>query len=147
MARGTFPGNATLHHKVFGMPRNGRTAHPFAYDGLDRVIHERARLGVLTSLVGRPEGLLFANLKQLCGLTDGNLSRHLQVLEQAKLIEISKSAEHTRLQTRCRLTPLGLRRYLKYLEVLEQVVLDATTAVQPSPEKPLETLRAAERSM
>ena len=53
----------------------------FAYDGLDRVIHERARLGLLSSLSANPKGLRFADLKQLCALTDGNLSRHLQVLQ------------------------------------------------------------------
>ena len=52
-------------------------AAPFSYDGLDRVIHEKARLGLLTSLMAHPKGLAFADLKQLCGLTDGNLSRHL----------------------------------------------------------------------
>ena len=61
-----------------------RSASPrFAYDGLDRVIHERARLSVLTSLVTHSRGLLFGDLKQLCALTDGNLNRHLQVLEPA----------------------------------------------------------------
>ena len=49
----------------------------FAYEGLDRVIHEKARLSVLTSLVAHPKGLVFGDLKALCGLTDGNLSRHL----------------------------------------------------------------------
>lgn len=49
----------------------------FAYAGLDRVMHERARLGVLTSLVAHPKGLAFADLKALCALSDGNLSRHL----------------------------------------------------------------------
>jgi DNA-binding MarR family transcriptional regulator len=80
--------------------------------------------------VARPQGLLFTDLKQLCGLTDGNLSRHLQVLEEATLIEIDKSSEHNRPQTLYRLTPHGRKRYLKYLAVLEQVVLDATAAVQ-----------------
>ena len=59
----------------------------FAYEGLDRVIHEKARLSVLTSLVAHPKGLLFGDLKQLCGLTDGNLSRHLQVLQEARLVD------------------------------------------------------------
>ena len=53
----------------------------FAYDGLERVLHEKARLGIMTSLVMRPEGLLFSDLKRLCALTDGNLSRHLDVLQ------------------------------------------------------------------
>ena len=59
----------------------------YAYEGLDRVIHERARLSVLTSLIANPKGLTFGDLKQLCSLTDGNLSRHLRVLEKAQLIE------------------------------------------------------------
>jgi hypothetical protein len=48
---------------------------PFSYDGLDRVIHEKARLGLLTSLMAHPRGLAFADLKQLCGLTDGRCCR------------------------------------------------------------------------
>src|SRR5262249_40440573 len=90
----------------------------FAYEGLDRVIHEKARLGILTSLVAHPKGLLFGDLKQLCGLTDGNLSRHLQVLQQAGLIAIDKKFEHNRPQTICRITQEGRTRYLDYLNVL-----------------------------
>jgi DNA-binding transcriptional ArsR family regulator len=102
--------------------------HPFAYDGLDRVIHERARLGVLTSLMAHPKGLLFADLKQLCGLTDGNLSQHLHVLEGAKLVEISKGYKRNRRQTICRISAQGRKRYLDYLIVLEQVLVDAAAA-------------------
>ncbi len=100
----------------------------FAYEGLDRVIHERARLSVLTSLIAHPKGLLFGDLKHLCGLTDGNLSRHLAVLQEAHLVEIEKSFEHNRPQTACRITAEGRRRYLEYLTVLEQVVRDAAAA-------------------
>ena len=64
----------------------------FAYEGLDRVIHERARLSILTSLVTHPKGLTFGDLKQLCALTDGNLSRHLSVLEKGKMVEIREGA-------------------------------------------------------
>jgi DNA-binding MarR family transcriptional regulator len=102
----------------------------FAYEGLDRVIHEKARLSVLTSLVAHPKGLIFGDLKQMCGLTDGNLSRHLQVLEEAGLIDIHKGYDHNRPQTLCRITPQGRRRYLDYLKVLEQVVRDAASAAQ-----------------
>jgi DNA-binding MarR family transcriptional regulator len=102
----------------------------FAYEGLDRVIHERARLGLLSSLIANPKGLRFSDLKQLCALTDGNLSRHLQVLQTAKLVDISKGFEHNRPQTMCRITAKGRKRYLDYVAVLEQVVLDASTAVQ-----------------
>ena len=105
-----------------------RDVAPFAYDGLDRVMHEKARLGLLTSLMGHPEGLAFTDLRQLCGLTDGNLNRHLAVLEEAGLIEISKVADGHRASTHCRLTPHGRRRFLRYLEVLEQVVRDAAAS-------------------
>ena len=66
-------------------PDSQQRTDRYAYDGLDRVIHERARLGLLTSLAAHAKGLRFAELKELCGLTDGNLSRHLQVLEAAGL--------------------------------------------------------------
>jgi len=102
----------------------------FAYDGLDRVIHERARLSVLTSLITHGKGLPFGELKQLCALTDGNLNRHLTVLEEAKLVTTAKSIEHGRPQTVCRITPLGRKRYVEYLAVLEQVVLDASSAIK-----------------
>src|SRR5918999_6067221 len=97
----------------------------FAYEGLDRVLHEKARLGIMTSLVTRPEGLLFSELKRLCSLTDGNLSRHLDVLREARLVEVWKGFENRRPQTLCRLTPEGRQRFIAYLEELEQVIRDA----------------------
>ena len=103
---------------------------PFAYEGLDRAIHEKARLGVLTSLMVHHRGLAFGDLKQLCGLTDGNLSRHLQVLQEASLVEIVKGYAGNRPQTQCRLTTAGRQRFLDYLAVLEQVVRDAAATEQ-----------------
>ena len=97
----------------------------FAYEGLDRTIHERARLSVLTSLITNPKGLTFNDLKELCALTDGNLSRHLRVLETSDLVEIVKGVDKNRSLTVCRITPNGRKRYLEYLETLEQVVRDA----------------------
>src|ERR1700744_4584629 len=105
-------------------------AGQFAYEGLDRVIHERARLGVLTSLIAHPKGLIFGDLRRLCQLTDGNLSRHLAVLQEAGLVEVEKFIDQNRPQTLCRITAEGRARYLDYLAVLEQVVRDAAAAVQ-----------------
>jgi DNA-binding HxlR family transcriptional regulator len=110
------------------MPNTDHNAAPFSYDGLDRVIHEKARLGLLTSLMAHPKGLSFADLKQLCALTDGNLSRHLQVLQEASLVEVIKGYEGNRPHTTCRLTKTGRRRFLDYLAVLEQLVRDAAKA-------------------
>lgn len=105
----------------------------FAYEGLDRVIHERARLSVLTSLVTNPRGLTFGDLKQLCSLTDGNLSRHLRVLERGKMVEIVKGIDRNRPQTVARITASGRKRYLEYLETLEQVVRDAAKGADEEP--------------
>lgn len=100
----------------------------FAYDGLDRVLHEKARLGILTSLATRPEGLLFGDLKRLCALTDGNLNRHLEVLLEAGLVEVWKRFEGRRPQTLVRLSAEGRRRFVEYLGELEKVLKDAKKA-------------------
>ena len=118
----------------------------FAYEGLDRVIHERARLSILTSLLTNPKGLTFNDLKQLCSLTDGNLSRHLDVLEKARLIEIRKGHDHKRPQTICRITASGRKRYLEYLSTLEQVIRDAATETKNSPASNLIRNLAASRA-
>ena len=97
----------------------------YSYDGLDRIVHEKARLGIMTSLVTRPEGLLFVELKQLCALTDGNLSRHMEVLRDARLVEIWKGFDKKRPQTLYRLTAEGRRRFIEYLAELERVIRDA----------------------
>jgi DNA-binding transcriptional ArsR family regulator len=110
---------------------------PFSYEGLDRLIHEKARLGIMTSLAGRPKGLSFADLKRLCGLTDGNLSRHLQVLEEGGFVRLDKGYEGKRPLTTCRLTPVGKARFLDYLAVLERVVRDAAGLVETSRADPV----------
>ena len=79
----------------------------FAYEGLDRVIHEKARLSVLTSLVAHPKGLVFGDLKQMCGLTDGNLSRHLTTLEEAGYLTQKKGFEGRKPRTWVAITKEG----------------------------------------
>ena len=100
----------------------------FAYDGLERAIHEKARLGILTCLMSRPDGLLFTELKELCALSDGNLNRHLKVLQDEGLVELWKGRQERRPKTLCRITPQGRQRFVSYLNVLEQVVADAADA-------------------
>lgn len=103
---------------------------PFAYDGLDRVFHEKARLGIASSLAAHADGLTFSELKALCALTDGNLSRHLQVLEEARYVAIEKGYDGKRPQTRCRLSEEGRARFADYLAVLERVLRQATDAAK-----------------
>ena len=106
----------------------------YAYAGLDRVIHEKARLGILTSLISRPDGLLFNDLKGLCALTDGNLSRHLTILQESGLIEMWKGTKGNRPQTLVRITKSGRAKFREYLSVLEHVIHDALPTEQPADE-------------
>jgi DNA-binding MarR family transcriptional regulator len=114
-------------------PKTGEPSGRFAYEGLERVFHEKARLGIMTSLVSQPRGVIFADLKELCHLTDGNLSRHLQVLHEAGLVEIWKGYHKNRPQTLCRVTDEGRRRFSEYINVLETVVHDAMSAARTAP--------------
>ncbi len=102
----------------------------FAYDGLDRVIHERARLGIMTALMSRAEGLVFGELKELCTLTDGNLSRHLQTLQEAALIEVWKGQRDNYPQTLVRLSDSGRQKFSAYLSELQKVL--EQVAMKPS---------------
>lgn len=118
--------NARKHKQPDG--ETGR----FSYDGLERVIHEKARLGILTSLLSHRDGLLFSDLKELCALTDGNLNRHLKVLEEDGLVELWKGNRNNRTQTLCRISDDGCRRFLDYLAELERVIADASSADETS---------------
>jgi len=123
-----------------GKPESRQASGRYAYEGLDRVLHEKARLGILTCLASRPEGLLFNELKELCALTDGNLSRHLQTLDEAGLVEIWKGYHRRRPQTLVRLSREGQERFLAYLAELEKVVQDAA-AVRASAQSKREPRR------
>jgi DNA-binding transcriptional ArsR family regulator len=110
-----------MSDKPDNTPAGGR----YAYDGIDRVIHEKARLSIVASLASHPEGLQFNDLKELCTLTDGNLSRHLAVLQEAGLVDVKKSFKNNRPQTWCKLTATGKKRFAEYVSELERVVADA----------------------
>jgi len=107
----------------------------FAYAGLDRVMHEKARLGIMASLAAHKDGLSFNDLKQACALTDGNLSRHLSVLGEAELVEARQGKGGARPQTRYRLSDAGRRRFTEYIDVLRSVVADAQVEDRTEPER------------
>jgi DNA-binding transcriptional ArsR family regulator len=106
------------------------TAGRFAYQGLERSMHEKARLGIMTSLLTHPEGVSFNDLKQLCDLTDGNLSRHLEVLQEEGLVTQEKQTGPGRATTVCRLSAAGRKRFLEYLEELQRVIADASAGAR-----------------
>ena len=91
---------------------------------LDRLIHERMRLGIISALAAN-EVLTFTQLKNLLATTDGNVSVHSRKLEDAGYISCTKSFEGRVLQTKYRLTASGraaLEKYLNHLEALLQAV-------------------------
>lgn len=98
---------------------------PYAYEGLDRVVHEKARLGMLTALASHQNGISFVELRRLCHLTDGNLARHLRVLEEAKLVLVKKGRRGGRSVSTVRMTAQGRKQFLAYLAELERVIRDA----------------------
>ena len=101
---------------------------PRSFESLDRLFHERARLAILTIVLRRPDGVPFLDLKEHCQLTDGNLSRHLQALREAGVVDIWKRTSIGRPQTICVITPAGRARFLAYLDALEHVLRDAMEA-------------------
>lgn len=90
-------------------------------EGLDPILHERVRLGILVLLVEADE-LDFTTLKETLGVTDGNLAQHLRVLEEAGVLAVRKTFVGRRPRTYYRLTPEGRRRFLEYLDRLRSIL-------------------------
>jgi DNA-binding transcriptional ArsR family regulator len=91
-----------------------------AAGGLDRLVHERVRLGILSALAAR-DGATFNDLKALLGATDGNISVHARKLEEAGYVACTKSFDGRVPRTEYRITPQGrtaLDRYLDHMEAL-----------------------------
>ncbi len=88
---------------------------------LDRLIHERMRLGIVSALAVN-DSLSFSDLKKLMGTTDGNLSVHARKLEEAEYIACTKSFEGRMPKTQYRLTAVGRRALERYLDHMEALI-------------------------
>jgi predicted ArsR family transcriptional regulator len=97
---------------------------PFAFDGLDRVFHERGRLAICSALVASAGEIAFVALQQACDLTDGNLNRHLHQLAEMGIVEMRRVTGRGRPQTLVTITETGRERFLHYIDTLENVVRD-----------------------
>jgi predicted ArsR family transcriptional regulator len=107
------------------MKRSPQDEAPFAYSGLERIFHERGRLAVCTCLVANADGLSFVDLQAACGLTDGNLNRHLHALRELGVVDARRSAgPRGRPQTIYRITRTGQARFLAYVDELEALIND-----------------------
>jgi DNA-binding MarR family transcriptional regulator len=98
-----------------------RTARIPSPDGLDRFIHEPARLGIVAGLAARGT-MSFNELKQLLRMSDGNLSTHARVLEEAGYIAIEKSFIGRKPRTTMALTAGGSAAFRRYVDYLERIV-------------------------
>jgi DNA-binding MarR family transcriptional regulator len=94
---------------------------PIKPDDIDGVIHERVRLSIVAALAVSPE-LSFGELKEMLGLTDGNLSAHSRTLDEAGYIVVEKSFRGRRPYTAMRLTPKGRKAFERYLATLRQII-------------------------
>jgi len=99
------------------------------YTALNRLFHEPNRLAIISALCNSEDGMTFHDLKEECGLTDGNLSRHLKSLQEARIIRIKKSFVKSKPQTTVFLTERGREHFVTYLEALEEVLLKAAESV------------------
>ena len=109
---------AEVPHRLRGV--RGRAAEPVAPE-LDRLIHERMRLGIVSALAVN-ESLTFNDLKHLMKTTDGNLSVHARKLEEAGYVACTKSFEGRMPKTQYRLTPTGRRALERYLDHMEALI-------------------------
>ena len=109
---------------------NDLNDNPYAH--LERIFHEPGRLTIMTNLLGAPDGLTFTELKAACNLTDGNLSRHLKVLEEANAVTAKKRFVKNRPQTTVFLSKAGREDFMAYLQALETVLLDAAAKAAPA---------------
>lgn len=91
-------------------------------DELDRVFHEKARLGIMTAMIGSADGMNFNDLKQVCDLTDGNLNRHLKVLVDTGVLSVKKTGRGRSTNSLYRITAIGRRAFEKYLNALETIL-------------------------
>lgn len=98
-----------------------KTTHD-ALEELDRVFHEKARLGIMTTIIGLPDGMNFNDLKELCDLTDGNLNRHLKVLVDTGVLSVKKTGQGRNTNSLYRLTAKGRRAFERYLTALETIL-------------------------
>ena len=94
---------------------------PESFQQLDRVIHEKGRLAIMSSLAASPD-LSFTELRESLGMTDGNLTTHIRTLQEAGYVAVTKSFQNNRPLTTCVLTPAGRKAFTAYIDLLEQIV-------------------------
>ena len=95
--------------------------NPDLFPQLNRVIHEKGRLAIMSALAAAPE-LTFTELRDLLDMTDGNLTTHIRTLQQEGFVSVAKSYQNNRPLTSCTLTAAGRKAFAQYIDLLDQIV-------------------------
>jgi len=95
--------------------------NPEPFLQLDRVIHEKGRLAIMSMLAASPE-LSFTEMRDALNMTDGNLTTHIRTLQEAGYLSITKSFQNNRPLTTCSLTAAGKKAFTSYINLLERIV-------------------------
>jgi DNA-binding MarR family transcriptional regulator len=95
--------------------------NPEPFLQLDRVIHEKGRLAIMSMLAATPE-LSFTELRNALNMTDGNLTSHMRTLQEAGYVAVAKSYQDNRPLTTCSLTAAGKKAFTNYINLLEQIL-------------------------
>ena len=95
--------------------------NPEPFLQLDRVIHEKGRLAIMSMLAASPE-LSFTEMRDALAMTDGNLTTHIRSLQEAGYVSITKSFQNNRPLTTCSLTTGGKKAFANYINLLEQII-------------------------
>jgi DNA-binding MarR family transcriptional regulator len=91
---------------------------------LDRIIHEKGRLAIMSLLAASPQ-LSFTELRDTLNLTDGNLTAHIRTLQEAGYVAVTKTFQGSRSLTTFSLTGPGSKAFIQYIDLLEQIVQQA----------------------
>ena len=95
--------------------------NPEPFLQLDRVIHEKGRLAIMSLLAASPQ-LSFTEMRETLGMTDGNLTTHMRTLQEAGYVAVTKAFRGGRPQTTYTITPEGEKAFATYIDLLEQIV-------------------------
>ena len=95
--------------------------NPEPFLQLDRVIHEKGRLAIMSMLAASPV-LSFTELRDTLTMTDGNLTTHIRTLQEAGYVSVTKSFRDNRPLTTCSLTAAGKKAFTSYINLLESII-------------------------
>ena len=95
--------------------------NPEPFLQIDRVIHEKGRLAIM-SMLAASSALSFTELRNTLGMTDGNITTHIRTLQEAGYLSVTKSFQNNRPLTTCSLTPSGKKAFTHYIDLLERII-------------------------